>query len=1494
MASVQELMTGLLDYVIEQAKVVDPKAFHLSRVSGFRRVPIELQIPGVHLDEHLKEDTAWLRVERLEALPAPTVPPALATLLTSADDPRGEAPTLRQSVFEAQVQAHVSPMEERERISRAFDDYVRGWRLWAVTERPRRDSIKLYADLFAMKHQIEAEETGRPMELVWGIGVSSWQLPQGDDKVAFHYPLLTQSLEVELDKSTMDLLLRPRDVPARIELEAMVSVGVPGASDVERTMREQSLAQAARVSPFNAASYEALLKVAASSLQAGGRYVPRTDAASSCPVPGTDLVVTDDWLIFSRPRSNNYLLDDIRRLKEKVTPRCELPAGPLALVSAPSNEVVEHGALNFRGLSSHGMNHSNAPKELYFPLPYNDEQVAIVEKLEQSPGVAVQGPPGTGKTHTIANVICHYLATGRRVLVTSRGEPALEVLQEKIPEEVRPLTVALLSGDRSGTRQFQTSIETIQHRVSQLNPQSVRSTLVQLHSTIDSLHQEIESIDARVAEIAQAHLNDVVVDGARLKAHKAADLVMHGQAMHGWFADVLTLAAEHSPPLSEDAAEEVRQARRRIGPDLAYLHARLPQTDALPSIEDAQRLHELLVMMADKEAATLAAPAFALRAPSIEVLTAAESMLGQLDAAQKLLQEVEVDAPRWGAELRTKCRSAGYATERAALESVFSELDGLVAARAAFLKRPVSVPPELLTSARMIEAVQRAAQTGRPFGLLSMPGSDIKAGVAAVRVAGLPPPDAETWAHVADYISLHARILSFETRWNAFARDLGVPELSGGVEQLRASERVGLAARKAHRLAITFDRPLAKQAAAVFAQPPLAALEGDAEAMASVQSALRLHLAKSELARAAVGRTSIEEHLAGKSGEVSNALRKWLVEELGQRSSSNVSVSSRYAELLAELKRLHALTVEMNLVADAAQRIRKAGAVRWAEQLVTAPCPMAGDDVTFPPTWRAAWNWARLRGHLDSIEARVELRALAGRRNELTKALERTYRESVAQAAWLETKARASGRVLQALAAYTTAIKKIGKATGPNASRYRRDARDAMVDAADAVPCWIMSHARVSESMPPELGSFDLVIIDEASQSDIWALPAVLRGKKVLVVGDDKQVSPDAGFVSAQSIDALRTRFLHNQPYAAAMTPTSSLYDLASRVFAAHQVMLREHFRCVEPIIAYSNRFYGGAIKPLRVPKASERIDPPLVDIYVPSGTRTEHQTNPAEAQVIAEEIKAIVANPRLAKRTLGVVSLLGLEQAKLIDETVRAACDATELLGRRFECGDARTFQGSERDIMFLSLVADAKNHHALSGNSAEQRFNVAASRARDRMVLVRSVGLNELSAVDLRRSLLEHFQMPLSAVETSSELVSLCESGFEREVFQKLMKAGYRTRPQVKAGSYRIDLVVEGADDRRLAIELDGDDHHGPDRWRSDVARQRILERAGWTFWRCFASTWTMNKDAVFAELQDTLAAHGIEPLGPLTSMPTLVEHRTWEQMAEPAAAVEAGPPL
>ena len=157
--------------------------------------------------------------------------------------------------------------------------------------------------------------------------------------------------------------------------------------------------------------------------------------------------------------------------------------------------------------------------------------------------------------------------------------------------------------------------------------------------------------------------------------------------------------------------------------------------------------------------------------------------------------------------------------------------------------------------------------------------------------------------------------------------------------------------------------------------------------------------------------------------------------------------------------------------------------------------------------------------------------------------------------------------------------------------------------------------------------------------------------------------------------------------------------------------------------------------------------------------------------------------------------------------------------------CGDSATFQGSERDIVYLSMVADFANKTALTMLRYEQRFNVAVSRARDRVVLVRSVKREELNPNDLKARLIAHFENPMPELEEIKNALAVCESNFERDLMQKLLERGYRVQGQAGSIGYRIDMVVEGADRRRLAVECDGDRYHGPEQWRQDMRRHACL---------------------------------------------------------------------
>jgi len=83
----------------------------------------------------------------------------------------------------------------RATVGKALHEYATLWSSWANEERPRRQTIALYGDLFSLRHQLAAEETTRPLELVWGIGIATRKLEFERSEFDFEYPILTQVAE---------------------------------------------------------------------------------------------------------------------------------------------------------------------------------------------------------------------------------------------------------------------------------------------------------------------------------------------------------------------------------------------------------------------------------------------------------------------------------------------------------------------------------------------------------------------------------------------------------------------------------------------------------------------------------------------------------------------------------------------------------------------------------------------------------------------------------------------------------------------------------------------------------------------------------------------------------------------------------------------------------------------------------------------------------------------------------------------------------------------------------------------------------------------------------------------------------------------------------------------------------------------------------------------------------------------------------------------------
>jgi very-short-patch-repair endonuclease len=435
---------------------------------------------------------------------------------------------------------------------------------------------------------------------------------------------------------------------------------------------------------------------------------------------------------------------------------------------------------------------------------------------------------------------------------------------------------------------------------------------------------------------------------------------------------------------------------------------------------------------------------------------------------------------------------------------------------------------------------------------------------------------------------------------------------------------------------------------------------------------------------------------------------------------------------------------------------------------------------------------------------------------------------------------------------------------------------------------------RVAETTKPSPNLFDVAIIDEASQSGPEALFLQYIARKIVVVGDDQQISPESVGLDRTAVDALRQRYIRDLPHWDAMGVDNSFFDQAQIRFTG-RIRLREHFRCMPEIIQFSNTlcYQAEPLVPLRQ-YGSQRLTPVLTrhvsDGYAKgSGDRVVNQP---EADAVVDQISKCLADPAYDGKSFGVICLQGNAQANLIRDLLMDRIGAQKMQLRGLVCGNAYAFQGDERDVILLSMVAatnDGRRIGVLSKESDKRRFNVAASRARDQMWLFHSVTVDELSSVCLRRQLLEYCLNPKvqtkvvegidvvklrqQALETrrvDSRAPLPFDSWFEVDVFLQIVDRGFRAIPQYELAGKRIDLLIEGMRGR-LAVECDGDQWHGLEEWDRDVDRQRMLERCGLQFWRVRGSAYYRDPVAALQPLWRVLDDQGVFAGSQSDKMPT-----------------------
>jgi very-short-patch-repair endonuclease len=1547
-------LSGMLNFAAEILAARETVRFDMASGGGMvLREEAIAHLPGIHLGG----DDAWMRVVRMRETPPPALPKHFEDWLDGAIAHPDRTPRLHTErmvqveietasdlveaglatceachpiqeddpetgevrVSETEVLVHLK-LDRLDEFRAAFDEWVAvAWIPWAREESPRRKSIRIYQALFKLHSMMQVGAGSSAFELVWGIGVARWR--KRDQQPILDLPLIEQLADIELEESG-DLVIRPRLVRPQLVMAPYLALDVPQAHQaqvaLEPMLRKRHEDPDVVLSPFDPFTYEDILQAAAARLTESGRYVPRCEIAAGDEVaePAPDLAIYGLWAIYARPRSEHVRREDLQVMARKV----EQAEGEDA-IPEPLRGFVRHlqteepaednefrfdpgffgqhgrsetgwGSSKARGKgaasTSPGSGQSRRRAPYFFPLPYNEEQARIIDMLEEKGVAVVTGPPGTGKSHTIANIIAHYMATDRRVLVTAKTAEAISVVQDKLPESIGRLTIAVVHSDREGAKQLEDAISAMSKDARAVDRNDTLRRIQELESRVVATEEAAAEIDSKLGAIARANLQPISYRARDMLPMDLAETLREEREAHGWFVDRPRPGALASLP--EGAVEEIRVLRRRLGRDLVYLgQDRLLDPDDLPGARE--------LIEANRQAAEIhgrPVDDFAGAPMMVRDDASAEDRGRALAAALMETDGWLMCCAPWvrelyRAEVARMLPGAGEEPEDfARLRSAIEWLKGFVRATEPYRPGICEWPATLSDAEEFWRAVADLARGHQPIGLMArLFRRDLKAALDSVRVQGVAPALPEHWSVVQETRRWRDAYRAFLPGWPGAPALPELPGVEADPAEVRAALDAVLDCVREVELQARRAPELADEARALFIYG-LTIDDAFRQAdHAKVRWALRANLPDDVIRHPALD--TLERAATAGTGPIYDLLAKLLVVTDGPALEPADIVEARNM-FAAELVRLQGRMPDLRRLETLLGTLDATGAPAWAVAL-TDPDRAEGD--LLPESWCAAWEWAEAMGKIQAIHGLEDADALRQTKAELMRERHRLFEELIL-ARTLFSLNRRIGRVHTALTNFTQAIRRLGRGTGREAPRWRAEIRRAAMEAAPAAPVWIMPEHKVSEQLPKQISDFDLVILDEASQSDITALAALARGKRLLIVGDDEQVSPTAIGVTSEKVAELRTRFLAELHHRNMIDAESSIFDLAQMMFPQGQIMLREHFRSVAPIIAFSSQFYQGGLIPLRVPKPSERLDPPLIDIYLPEGERERgRNVNPDEAAVIVEEIARMVADPAMAGRSIGVISLIGRHQAEVIERALMESPDVglEKMQAHRIICGDSSSLQGQERDIVLLSMVADRAHARVMADRKAAQRFNVAMSRARDRLYLVRSVARSHLAHADLKHKVIAHFREPLpdGAKVVDASLVGRCQSGFEREVCGRLLEAGYRAIPQMKVGARSIDLVVEGAEDRRLAIELDGDRFHGPERWEEDMARQAALERAGWVFWRVFGSQWKADPDYWWRRLVERLEQCGIAPIGSAAVNEIYTEHRVIRAGAEPVIVAD-----
>ncbi|HEX5172297.1 MAG TPA: AAA domain-containing protein [Cyclobacteriaceae bacterium] len=276
------------------------------------------------------------------------------------------------------------------------------------------------------------------------------------------------------------------------------------------------------------------------------------------------------------------------------------------------------------------------------------------------------------------------------------------------------------------------------------------------------------------------------------------------------------------------------------------------------------------------------------------------------------------------------------------------------------------------------------------------------------------------------------------------------------------------------------------------------------------------------------------------------------------------------------------------------------------------------------------------------------------------------------------------------------------------------------------IPCWLASPESVSAIFPMR-EVFDLVIFDEASQCFAErGIPAMYRGKQIVIAGDDKQLKP---------YELYQVRWDDETDHPD--SEVDSLLELAERYLQS--IYLQGHYRSQSPeLIDFSNKhFYEGRLKLLPDRLRLNRHEP-AIEFHKVEGY-WENNVNAIEAEEVVNKVLYFVRE--FPKLEIGVVTFNAPQQMLIMDRLEEEFLKDGLTIPSTLFVKNIENVQGDEKDIIIFSIgyARDKKGKMVMQFGSlnlpgGENRLNVAITRARVQVIIVSSILPEDLKVEESR----------------------------------------------------------------------------------------------------------------------------------------------------------------